>query len=225
MSHTIKNILSGLQGGVYLVDSGLARNKQDRVAEGWAMVKRNVEKVSLLVQGVLYASKVREPEYKECDPGQLLSEVCDLFEEKAQSEGIILVRDFEKEMGLALLDPSGIHSALSNLLTNAVEACRSTPRDKRRITVSGRIVSVTLFLEVADNGSGIPEEVKERLFGKFYSTKGSSGTGLGLVLTKKIVEEHGGTITAESGAGTGTTFRIEIPLRTATEADAMEKAV
>jgi len=225
MSHTIRNILSGLQGGVYIVDSGLERNKQERVAEGWGMVKRNVEKVSELVQGVLYASKTREPEYKECDPGQLLSEMCDLFQVRAQSEGITLLREFEQKMGRVLLDPSGIHNALSNLLANAVEACRSTGKDQRRVKVSGRMHSGTLVMEVADNGVGIPEEVKEKLFGKFYSTKGARGTGLGLVLTKKIVEEHGGTITAESEPGKGTTFRIEIPVRPEPETHTLQKAV
>ena len=227
MSHTIKNILSGLQGGVYMVDSGFERNKQERVAEGWGMVKRNVEKVSQLVQGVLYASKARAPEYKECDPGQLLSEVCDLFEVKCRSEGIVLAREFEENMGLGLLDPSGIHSALSNLLANAVEACRATSKEQRRIKVSGRVLGGTLIMKVADTGIGIPEEVREKLFGKFYSTKGSRGTGLGLVLTKKVVEEHGGSIDidAESEPGKGTTFRIEIPFRPISRTQALRNAL
>ena len=215
MSHTIKNILSGLQGSVYVVDSGLMRGKQDRVEIGWQMVKNNVQKVSDLVQGILYASKERIPEYKECDPGHLLTEVCDLYEEKAEKASVSLIRDFGKEMGLFLLDPAGIHSALSNLVSNTLEACCNIPDvTQRRVTVSSRIEGPRLFIQIADTGEGIPEEVKERLFTKFYSTKGAKGTGLGLVITRKVIEEHGGTIRVESQPGRGTTFSIEIPLKT-----------
>lgn len=213
MSHTIKNILSGLQGGVYVVDSGLKRQKADRVEQGWAMVKNNVERISDLVQGILYASRERKPEYKECDPGEILSDVCDLYEAKAKAGGVALTRRFDREMRHCLLDPVGIHTALANLLSNAVEACRAGSDDTRHITVAGRVEGERLIMQVADDGTGMPEEVKEKLFGRFYSTKGAKGTGLGLVITKKIIEEHEGSIIVESEPGRGTNFTIEIPLR------------
>lgn len=225
MSHTIKNILSGLQGGVYVVDSGLLRGKEERVTQGWAMVKNNVEKVSELVQGILYASKERDPEYKLCDPGTILAEVCDLYASRAASEGISLRRDFKREMGQGLLDPAGIHSVLSNLLSNAVAACRQGPRKERHITVSGRIEEGSLIFEVADDGIGMPQEVRDRLFTKFYSTKGSKGTGLGLVITRKVVEEHGGTIAVESEPGLGTSFLIEIPFDEAEDKKVLQSVV
>jgi signal transduction histidine kinase len=212
MSHTIKNILAGLQGGVYVVDSGLARGREDRIHQGWDMVKRNVEKVSELVHGILYASKEREPEYTETDPAALLSEICELYDEKATSAGIFLVRDFGGEMAPGVFDPAGMHSAVSNLISNAIDACAKSDKTPRTVTVQGRVEGDTFSVVVSDNGTGMPEEVKEKLFGKFYSTKGGHGTGLGLVMTKKIVEEHGGTIVVESREGRGTTFRIDIPL-------------
>ena len=113
MSHSIKNILSGLQGGVYVLDSGLTRGREDRVTAGWSMVKNNVEKISDLVKGILYASKDRQPEYTQYELGQLLTEVCDLYEAKARDEGVQLIRDFQKEISSCLMDPGGIHSALS----------------------------------------------------------------------------------------------------------------
>jgi len=214
MSHNIKNILSGLQGGVYVVDSGLKRGRQDRIEAGWQMVKNNVQKVSDLVQGILYASKEREPEYAECDPGVLLTEVCDLFEEKAAKHGVRLCRDFEPEMGSFLLDPAGVHGALSNLVSNALEACHSRENIREsQVVVAGRINGSRLLIQISDNAEGIPEEVKDKLFNKFCSTKGHKGTGLGLVITRKVVEEHGGSIRVESQPGEGTTFFIEIPLR------------
>ena len=226
MSHNIKNILSGLQGGVYVVDSGLMRGKRDRVEAGWQMVKNNVQKVSDLVQGILYASKERIPEYKECDPGELLTEVCDLYEEKACKQGVRLCRDFDIAMGPCLLDPVGIHAALSNLVSNALDASRPQGNSgASHVTVAGRIEETRLLIKVSDNGEGIPDEIRDKLFNKFYSTKGAKGTGLGLVITRKVIEEHCGTISVESRPGSGTTFLIEIPLQSAPTDDAVKTAI
>jgi signal transduction histidine kinase/HAMP domain-containing protein len=216
MSHSVKNVLSGLEGGVYVVDSGLRSGRDDRVRLGWNMVKKNVEKVSDLVKDILYASKEREPEYQECDPAAILQEVYDLYEGKAKTKGIELIRDFEPSLDVALLDPKGIHSAVSNLVSNAIQACNTAGSgDHHHVRIGGRLENARLFIQVTDDGIGIPEHVRQNLFTKFYSTKGSKGTGLGLVVTRKIVEEHGGTIKVESAPGKGTTFLIEVPLKPA----------
>jgi histidine kinase len=211
MSHTIKNILSGLQGGVYVVDSGLQRGREDRVREGWDMVKRNVEKVSDLVNEILYASKGREPEYTECDPAQILNDVCGLYQERLRAEEITLIKDFESQMKLGMLDGRQIHNAVANLVSNALHASRESSNRPRQIRVSGRVEQDELRITVSDNGIGMTEETREKLFKKFYSTKGSKGTGLGLVITRKIVQEHGGSISVESEYGKGTSFCIRIP--------------
>ncbi|MBI5251255.1 MAG: HAMP domain-containing histidine kinase, partial [Desulfomonile tiedjei] len=214
MSHDVKNILSGLEGGVYIVDSGLKSGRQDRTHTGWSMVKKNVEKVSELVRDILYASKERVPEYQECDIAELLTDVFDLYEKKALENGIHLVKEFDENMGTALLDPKGIHSAVSNLISNAFQACRTAPGDRElRIVIGGFVEGSTLSLWVADTGAGMSEDVQQKLFTRFYSTKGSKGTGLGLVVTRKVVEEHGGNISVESSLGVGTRFHIEIPLK------------
>ncbi len=213
MSHTIKNILSGLQGGVYVVDSGLERGKEDRIRQGWDMVKRNVEKVSELVNEILYASKGREPEYTECDPAQILNDVCELYEERLRAEEITLVRDFENDMNPGIMDGPQIHNAVSNLISNALHACRESLNRPHVIKVSGRAEQDELRITVSDNGIGMTDEVREKLFKKFYSTKGSKGTGLGLVITRKIVQEHGGSISVESEPDKGTSFCITIPFK------------
>ena len=139
----------------------------------------------------------------------------DLYEGKARAKGIELIKDFEPSMDIGLLDPKGVHSAVSNLVSNAIQACNTaTGRDRHHVTIGGRLENARLFIQVADDGIGIPEHVRQNLFTKFYSTKGSKGTGLGLVVTRKIVEEHGGTIKVESTPGKGTTFFIEVPLKT-----------
>ncbi|MDQ7784372.1 MAG: PAS domain-containing protein [Desulfomonilaceae bacterium] len=214
MSHSIKNILAGLEGGMYLVDSGLAKGREDRVRTGWEILRKNVGRVSELVKDILYASKEREPEYRECDPARILLDVYDLYEDMARKEGIEFVKDIPLTLGMAVLDPNGIHTCISNLVSNAIAACAAVrAKRSRRIVLKGQAQSDKLVIELSDHGIGMPQDVVEKLFTKFYSTKGSKGTGLGLVVTRKIVEEHGGRIEVESEFGVGTVFTVVIPLR------------
>ncbi len=211
--HSIKNILSGLEGGVYILDSGLKKGNEERIRGGWEIVRKNVDKVSDLVKDILYASKERVPECRECDPGGILDHICTLYDETARGQGIGLKRDFPVPMGTCSLDSKGIHSAVCNLLSNAIAACiAAEDRTDHHIVVSGAIEDEILTIRVMDSGAGMPEEVKQNLSKKFYSTKGSGGTGLGFLVTRKVVQEHGGTISVESIVGRGTSFIIRIPL-------------
>ncbi|MFH0822129.1 MAG: ATP-binding protein, partial [Pseudomonadota bacterium] len=213
-SHAVKNILSGLEGGVYVVDSGLRSKRQDRVEAGWGMVKKNVGKVSDLVKDILYASKERVPEKNRADPGKLLLDLYELFLGKCRQGGVELTCDFDKVMGLGMIDSNGIHNVVSNLISNAMAACSFAENgEKMNITLHGRLENDRLIIRVADNGAGMTDEVKQNLFKKFYSTKGSKGTGLGLLVTRKIVEENGGTISCESTPGRGTTFIVNLPFK------------
>ena len=117
-------------------------------------------------------------------------------------------------MGQALLDPNGIHNVLSNLISNAVAACcAAVGKERHHIILAGRIENDRVIFQVTDDGIGMSKNVQENLFKRFYSTKGSKGTGLGLLVTRKIVEEHGGRISCSSRQGEGTTFVASIPLR------------
>ena len=104
-SHTVKNILSGLEGGVYVVDSGLRSGKQDRVKAGWTMVKKNVGKVSELVKDILYASKERVPEYQECNPGRASHGRVRVVRGKCQGSGHRSDQGFPHRYGAGSLRP------------------------------------------------------------------------------------------------------------------------
>jgi signal transduction histidine kinase len=114
---------------------------------------------------------------------------------------------------MVTLDPERIHQVLSNLIVNAL---RYTPRDGT-IHVRSRIAAANIGkvaeLSVEDNGSGITPEVLPQIFNRFYKSRDSSGTGLGLPIARHLVEAHGGTISAESQPGKGTTIRISLPIQ------------
>jgi signal transduction histidine kinase len=113
------------------------------------------------------------------------------------------------------VDPQGIHRCLLNLLTNAVDAVEE---DDGEVRISTHYQEENgMLITVEDNGSGIPEQISQRIFDVFFSTKGSQGTGLGLAVTKKIIEEHGGRIEVQSIPDQGTTFTIQLPTGKAAE--------
>ncbi len=213
ISHTIKNILGGLEGGLYVVDAALGKNNQELLAKGWNMVKGNVNRISALVRDILFLSRERTPALEEIDPGEICREVMELLCCPAREAGVCMELEAPGVCKTIRVDPRGLHTVLTDLLSNAIEACRgwcgsSPSRVLLRYQCQG---DGTAVFEVQDNGPGIEPEILELLFKKSVSTKGSKGSGLGLLVTKKIVEEHGGSIHVESTPGRGACFKVVIP--------------
>ncbi len=216
MAHRIKNILMGLEGGIYVVNAGFEAGDQALVAEGWQMVERNVKRVSRIAKDLLRASKERAPNPQpDICPAEIARDVYGLFLDRAEAEGITLELEVDDEPYHGNFDESGLHNMLSNLVSNAIDACRFDPEGehkRHRVRLScHRQGADAICVEVADNGAGIPEETSERIYERFFSTKGLHGTGLGLLVVQQIVEEHRGTIQISTAEGKGTTFRIVLP--------------
>ncbi|NVL90408.1 MAG: GHKL domain-containing protein, partial [Desulfobacterales bacterium] len=219
MAHYIKNILNGLQGGVYIVNLSLKKNKPDLLPKGWAMIEGNIRKISDLVMNMLIYSKEREPDYVLCSPNDIAQEVYDLLQEKAAQSKVKIVKDFDPSIGECYLDPSGPHRCLLNLVTNAIDACTLDPQEDKdwSVVMKTRNEGDVIRFDIVDNGMGMTKEVQEKFFERFFSTKGGKGTGLGLLVTRKIVNEHGGTISFESEPGKGTTVTMRFPYRRSPE--------
>jgi PAS domain S-box-containing protein len=215
ISHTIKNILGGLEGGMHLVDLALSKGNESRLRNGWNMVGRNIMRISHLVHDILYFSKERPPEFQQVDPAEICRDVVELMQGKATEAGVRIKLEIPENSGTARLDPKGLHTVLVNLMGNAIEACSDdeSPRSSQVVLAYRYDAQGALLFEMADNGPGMPDEIKDKLFQKFFSTKGSKGTGLGLLVSKKIVEEHGGWINIRSTEGSGTVFTVSFPNR------------
>jgi signal transduction histidine kinase len=214
LAHAIKNITSGLTGGMYVLEKGVELDNKGYLNQGWEMIKGNVEKVKGLAVDLLNYAKEREPEYQMGDPNLPASEVCELMASRADDLGISLKTNFTQDIPKAWFDPEGIHRVLLNLVTNAVDACTELSCDRKAHEVTVRTSKPqgwAVEYEVSDNGCGMDEETKKKIFQTFFSTKGSRGTGLGLMIARKIVDEHGGVILLSSEAGEGTTFRVRLP--------------
>jgi len=119
--------------------------------------------------------------------------------------------ELDPSVGEANLDTEAIHASLSNLVSNAIDACLVSDHKGGHVTVRTRERDGCLELEVEDDGCGMDYEVKRKVFTTFFTTKGTEGTGLGLLVTKKAVQEHGGSIDINSTPGAGSVFRIVLP--------------
>lgn len=215
MAHSIKNIMMGLEGGIYVVNKGIEDDDRQQVKEGWEMVLLNFDKISNIVKDILYCSKERPPNLQLVDPNAVAKEVYELFKSTAASYSVTLHLGLDPSLMEAVIDPVGLHTVLSNLVSNAIDACKMDIfKDEHMVEIrSKRGKDGAVVFEVADNGAGIDRKVKEHVFEDFFSSKGDKGTGLGLMVTQKIMREHGGKITFRSRPREGTTFVVTFPAK------------
>ncbi|MGB5985164.1 MAG: hybrid sensor histidine kinase/response regulator [Desulfobacterales bacterium] len=238
LAHAIKNIAGGLKGGAFVVEKGLELDHREYLEQGWELVKGNVQKIADLAMDLLnYASAAelrRVPE----DPNLPARVVFKLMQSQAEGQRIHLSLNLDKSLAPVTLDSAAIQRCLLNLVANALDACQprepgtdadgeqdgaghfpapqgsasNTDSQPPAITIeTAAIPDWAVEYRVKDNGPGMSQEVKANLFQRFFSTKGTGGTGIGLMLTKKIVDLHQGQIDVVSDPGKGSLFRLRLP--------------
>ncbi len=214
LSHHIKNILQGIRGGSYLIELGLSEHDDEVVTKGWRMVEKNQNKISQLVLDMLTFSKEREPDLAVANLTQVVGDVMELMQSRAEELHVELHWRPAADMPPLVFDPEGLHRAVLNIVTNAIDAAAESGNGR-----SGRVeVRIGLNAEqdqvriaVQDNGPGIPPERMDKLFSPFISSKQGRGTGLGLPVSQKILTEHGGRIHVDNKPGRGARFILEMP--------------
>jgi len=211
VSHGLKGMLNGLAGGMYLVDSGFAKENQERVTRGWATVHRNVARIRSMVSDILYYAKDREPNWEPVSAVDLANEVRGLAEAKANENGVQVDMVIDPDAGEFEADAQAIRSMLVNLIENSVDACRSDSREDHHVSLRLKSLPDHIQYEVEDNGIGMDQETREKAFSLFFSSKGTEGTGLGLFISDRIARSHGGFIELESTPGVGTRFVVNLP--------------
>ncbi|HYO08157.1 MAG TPA: ATP-binding protein [Tepidisphaeraceae bacterium] len=211
LSHSIKNILQALRGGADVVEMGIRASNLVQVGKGWRIAERNLQKIYNLTMNLLAYSKQREPRLELMNPRVLVNDCVELIAPMANEKGVMVVADIDKDHPAVPIDPDGMHQVLMNLLSNALDAVEP---QRGLIRVVGRYEPDTrsAVLEVIDNGVGVAPPMMKHMFELFHSTKGNRGTGLGLAVAKKIVDEHDGAITVKSAPGEGTSFTVRLPV-------------
>jgi two-component system, NtrC family, sensor kinase len=227
LSHHIKNILQGVRGGSYLIEMGMKDHAKaisdDKVdveaadkavgimRKGWGIVEKNQERISTLVMDMLTFSKEREPVPEPANLNELVADVIELMKTRATETDVTLDWLPAPTMPTLMFDPESLHRAVLNVVTNAIDACHEKEHGRVEVSTQYSHSEGMARVAVIDDGSGIEKEDLEKIFGVFVSRKGGRGTGLGLPVSQKILEEHGGRIRVESKVGEGSRFTLEFP--------------
>ena len=211
LSHHVKNILQGIRGGSYLIEEGLKLRDTNLVQKGWGIVEKNQEKISHLVMDMLTFSKERRPERIPTELNEVVDDVVELMNARAADANVDLVWKPGSDVPTLTFDPDAMHRAILNVVTNAIDACEDVEGGRIIISTSYEPEEKRACVLVEDNGEGIPPEDMGKIFSVFESRKGSRGTGLGLPVSQKILQEHGGDIRVESSPQIGSQFFLEFP--------------
>lgn len=215
LSHHIKNIMQGVRFGADMVRTALKEDDRDLLAKGWKLVERNQARIDQLILDMLSYSKDREPVVEPTDLNKLCEDVLELVRGRAEEHGTALEWHPGVGVNAVACDPEGIHRAVLNIVTNALDAVEGRPGAKVAVQTIVEPGGEWAKVIVLDNGPGIPEPLVEDIFKPFVSTKGSRGTGLGLPVSRKILREHGGDILVQSVPEKGSKFSLRLPLKSA----------
>jgi two-component system, NtrC family, sensor kinase len=212
LSHSIKNILQALRGGADAVELALSRGDIAMAREGWPILGRNLDRIHSLTRNMLAYAKERALDLLRQNVNDIVGEIALLLEAAAQRKRVKLTVELDPHMPPIIIDPDAVHQAVMNLVSNALDAA---PERIGRVTVRTRFDAESRCAEITivDNGPGIPEAIRGRLFKPFTSSKGQRGTGLGLVVSKKIADQHGGTIEVATTGPDGTIMCLRLPDR------------
>jgi signal transduction histidine kinase len=212
LSHHIKNILQGLRSGSDIIKMGLKDKNDNLIQQGWRIAEKNQGKIYNLVMDMLSYSKERVPAVEITDPNDIVHDVFELMESRAKEIGAKFELKLDGNLPAIPIDPEGIHRALLNVVSNALDAVEDRPQPQ--VTLGTRLADEGwLKIIVLDNGVGIPPQKQSEIFKPFVSTKGARGTGLGLAVSRKILREHGGDILVQSQVGVGSKFILMLPVR------------
>lgn len=215
MSHGIKGMLTALDGGIYRVESGMKRGDEDRMQAGWDTVKDLTHRIRSMVMQMLHYAKNRELNVEEIELKDFFQAIVNIIAPQAHKAGVEFEYDLHGTPGTLTVDAHVLSAALVNFLENAVDACASdtTPDKEHRVTFDVHATEEILRIHIEDNGTGMDQETREKMFTLFFSSKGFKGTGLGLFVSDKSIRQHGGIIGVNSAPGVGTEFVVRIPRR------------
>jgi PAS domain S-box-containing protein len=217
IQHSVKNLLNVLKGGSYMVKTGLAKDDKDLLLEGWKMVQDGIQHMTELSTSMLQFAREHKLKTEENNLAELVRQIHELSEARFREKGVTLTLDLSDPLALVHCDRELIHSVVMDLLSNALDACswKEYPEgESPEVTLRVRQAPADgyMSIEVSDNGEGIAEEVRKKIFTPFFSTKKKKGTGMGLAVASRVVASHGGKIMVESEAGEGATFRVILPI-------------
>jgi len=212
IAHEVRNPLSSMKMNVQMMEKRLERLADPEEVEYFhgkvERIKGEVDRLEDSISHFLAFARPTPLRARTVLLNEVVDNVLEFLHAQCQSRGIRLVRDYARNLPDVELDPGQFAQAVQNLVLNALQALDRNGR----ITVSTAKADGSVVLTVADDGPGIPTDIQGKIFDVFFTTR-ESGTGLGLNIVSRIVEEHRGKLSLTSTPGQGAAFRIELPVR------------
>jgi two-component system, NtrC family, sensor histidine kinase HydH len=205
LAHEIRNPLASISGAAGILKRGNASHQN--VQDCLDIIEKESNRLNKLLTNFLDFARPRAPRFQKIDIRSLIDSVSALSAHGSSFHSIKLHKELQRDIPEIDCDPEQLKQVLLNLLLNAAQASPDTGSVWIKATASKERV----FISVRDEGTGISPEQSEQIFDPFFTTK-KDGTGLGLAIASMIIEQHGGTLTAESNSTRGMTFRLELPI-------------
>jgi signal transduction histidine kinase len=234
LSHCIKNIIAGLDGSLNLLKMGIEASDMTLANEALLILSKNHRRLGNLALDLLNLTTDQKLNLKIIDLNDVIEELVEMLSPQLKQENILIAAEKDpSNVPLCLeADEKGLHRVILNLLTNAEQAIlerieKSGEEPPGKIIISGKFNDEKdkIIVSIADNGIGIEPEKAATLFDLFMTTKGMAGSGLGLAVSKKIVEAHIGTIYATGQKDKGCTMTFSIPVCQAGDFGTSTKAI
>ncbi|CAM3763970.1 ATP-binding protein [Mesobacillus thioparans] len=204
IAHEIRNPMTALKGFIQLLENSTG----DQYSLYFQVIKSELQRIDSIINEFLILAKPQVIKYVKEDISKIMKETVDLLTAQAVLHDVQFRTSYDESLPNLLCEPNQLKKVFINILKNAIE-----------VMPKGGFVNVSinkapgnmLHISIKDEGEGIPADKIEKLGEPFYTTK-ERGTGLGLMVSFKIIEEHGGTIEVESEVGHGTTFQLYLPI-------------
>lgn len=213
ISHDIKNILTNFEGGLEILDRSIKENDAKNIGTAKQILDRSYSRMKEMVLSMVDYSRERLPDLQPTNFNGLLESVIQRYNESFDRKKVRIIRNFDLSIPEVYVDPYRIERMISNLLINAIDAVKDNG-GVITIETKYQVEHGILEFSIKDNGMGIPPQALDRIFELFYSTKGSRGTGFGLAIVQKVIQEHNGTIEVSSEIDKGTEFHVKLPAKT-----------
>ncbi|GAB6181018.1 hypothetical protein JCM14036_23370 [Desulfotomaculum defluvii] len=206
-AHEIRNPLTSVKGLIQLIEQRFPQG--DIARQHIAVILKEIEQINGIIKELLLLARRTTPNLSFVSLPAVLDQVLLLVEGEANIKGINIIKDYNDQLPLMILDEDQIKQVFLHLSTNAIHAMPNGGE----IMISARFIENNKFIEVSftDNGIGIKKEHISRLFQPFFTTR-PEGTGLGLPVSYQIVDNHGGKLSVKSEFGQGSTFAVALPL-------------
>ena len=211
VGHELRNPLGAIKNAVYYIKGKVAKSelaqKEPRVMEFLDIADDEINSSNKIINDLLGFSRVGKPAVSSTRIKQVID---DALSRVPIPENIELTKRLDTDLNEIEVDPDQIQLVLLNIIMNAVQAMP----EGGKLTVSTREEGKFLEVEITDTGGGIPEETLDKIFEPLFTTR-AKGIGLGLAVSKSLVDRHGGHIEVKSKVGKGTTFKVKLPLKAA----------